>query len=98
MAETFWGMFFVVAIIAIGISAGATILKVAEGAKECKVDSDCGTNRYCGSDFKCHSFPAIENTIVKTDWTTPSIIIGLSIVLAALILRKKQTPPKRPFY
>jgi len=70
---------------------------VMEGVKECKVNSDCDADSYCGSDFKCHSYPNIERTIVPTDWKTPAAIVGLAIVLAALILRKKQQP-KQSYY
>lgn len=92
-----WGAFVVIVIIAFSIAGAATVLKVVEGRKECKVNSDCQSNNYCGSDFKCHPFPAIENTIVKNDWTVPAAIIGLAIVLAAMILRRKQEQP-RQFY
>ncbi len=97
MGEYMWGAFVVIVIIAFSIAGAATVLKVIEGKKECKMNSDCSENNYCGSDFKCHIFPTIENNIVKNDWTTPAAIIGLAIVISAMILRRKQEPP-RQFY
>ena len=98
MSEVFWGVFLCIAIIALSIAGAAAVLKVLDAGKECKLNSDCQNNNYCGSDFKCHSFPVIENTIVKNDWTKPAAIVGLAIVLAAMILRKKQQPQPRQFY
>ena len=95
MSQFLWGAFFIIVIIAFSIAG--TIMKLAEGKKECSLNSDCPANNYCGSDFKCHLFPTIENTIVKNDWTMPAAIIGLAIVIAAMILRKKQQPV-RQFY
>jgi len=89
-----WGAFIVIVVIAFSIAGTSVILKVIDGGKECKVNSDCKKEHYCGSDFGCHQFPSIENTIVKNDWTKAAAIIGLSIVFAALILRKKQQTPK----
>lgn len=90
MGEYMWGAFFVVCIIAFSIAGSATIIKFMEGSHECNQNSDCSANNYCGSDFKCHSYPTIENNIVKTDWTTPAAILGLAIVFAAFILRKRE--------
>ena len=98
MAGHFWGIFLVIAIIVLSIGGAATFQKVMEGMKECKLNSDCPENNYCGSDFKCHSFPVIENTIVEgTDWKTPAAILGVAIIIAAMILRKKQQTQKQ-FY
>jgi len=30
------------------------------GGRECRVNSDCGNENYCGSDFACHQIPIIE--------------------------------------
>jgi hypothetical protein len=97
MGEYIWGAFVVIVIISLSIVGTATVLKIIDGGKECRVNSDCSANNYCGSDFKCHPFPAIENTIVKNDWTTPAAILGLAVVIAAMVLRKRQ-PDKRQFY
>ncbi len=97
MGEYMWGAFVVIVIIAFSIAGAATVLKVIDGSKECKLNSDCQADNYCGSDFKCHIFPNIENNIVKNDWTTPAAIIGLAIVVSAMILRRKHEQP-RQFY
>lgn len=98
MSEVFWGVFFVVAVIGLGVAGTATVLKVMEGKAECTANSECGDTQYCGSDLKCHPFPAIEKTVVKNDWTTPAAILGLSIVLAALIMRKRVPRQRKGFY
>ena len=90
MSQFLWGAFFIIVIIAFSIAGAGTIMKISESRKECNLNSDCQANNYCGSDFKCHPFPAIENNIVKNDWIAPAAIIGLAIVLAAMILRRKQ--------
>ncbi|HLF54729.1 MAG TPA: hypothetical protein VI612_03340 [Candidatus Nanoarchaeia archaeon] len=97
MSEYIWGAFVVIAIIAFSIGGAATILKFMESKKECNLNSDCNSESYCGSDFKCHTYPTIEKTIVKNDWITPAAILGLAIVLAAMIMRRKQERP-RQFY
>ena len=98
MSEYMWGAFVIIVIVAFSIAGAGTVLKVMEGAKECKVNSDCNSGHYCGSDFKCHTFPTIENTVVQNDWTTPAAILGLAIVVTAFIMRKRQPQPKQPFY
>jgi len=98
MGDYFWGAFFILAIVGFSAAGAATIYKVIDGQAECKLNSDCSANNYCGSDLKCHPFPTIENTVVNTDWTTPAAILGLSIILGALILRKRQPRQERRFY
>ena len=56
-------------------------------ARECNSDSACKEDYYCGSDFKCHQMKIVEKTVVKNDYITPSIIVGISIIIAAIILR-----------
>lgn len=57
------------------------------GYRECSKDAECGEDSYCGSDFKCHEHPIIEKEIIKRDLTIPSIIMGIAIIVAALILK-----------
>jgi len=57
------------------------------GSRECKSNAQCGSGYYCGSDFSCHQIPTIEKTVVKNNLITPSIIIGIAIIIAAIILR-----------
>ncbi len=90
MSEYIWGIFIVIVVIGASIAGASAILKIAEESKECDVNKDCGSEFYCGSDFKCHEFPNIDKTIVQKDLTTPAAIIGLSLVVMALILRRKR--------
>ena len=92
MAEYVWGAVFVIAVIALSGAGAASILRYMDGAKECKLNNDCRSTAYCGSDFKCHEYPNIQQTVVKNEWVKPALIVGLSIVLAALILRRRQQP------
>lgn len=64
------------------------------GSKECRSNTDCGNEFYCGSDFACHQIPVIEKTIVQNNLILPSIIIGIAIVTAALILKWNKLPLK----
>lgn len=55
--------------------------------RECSKDSDCGSERYCGSDFSCHKIPIIEKTTTNVEYNLafPALIIGIAIIIAALI-------------
>ncbi|OYT30926.1 hypothetical protein DRJ22_04545 [Candidatus Woesearchaeota archaeon] len=90
MTDFIWGAFAVIVIIAFSIAGAATVLQVLEGQKDCKTNTDCASDNYCGSDFECHPYPEIEKTIVKKDYTTAAAIIGISLIVGALILRKKR--------
>ena len=61
-------------------------------SRECRSNSQCPTDNYCGSDFSCHQIPTIEKTIIKNNLLVPSIILGLAIIIAATVLRFKNTP------
>ena len=65
---------------------------VALGSKECKKNADCSNGFYCGSDFSCHQIPVIEKTVVKNNFVVPSIIIGIAIIIAAIILKWNKLP------
>jgi len=56
--------------------------------RECRTNKDCGAEAYCGSDFACHSYPTIQKTIVQYNLLLPSVIIGIAIVVAAVILKR----------
>ena len=58
--------------------------------RQCRRDTDCGTERYCGSDFKCHNIPVIEKTVIENhyDFTVAGFLIALGIVIAAIIIRR----------
>ena len=90
MSEYIWGAFVIIAIIAFSIAGASAVLSYKTTDRECEVNSDCGELKYCGSDFICHEYPTIQQTIIKNDWTTPAGILGLAIVFAALILRKRR--------
>jgi len=68
------------------------------GSKECRSNTDCGNEFYCGSDFACHQIPVIEKTIVQNNLVVPSIIIGIAIVIAALILRWNKSSLKNKIF
>jgi hypothetical protein len=57
---------------------------------QCERDSDCGPGFYCGSDLSCHEFKIIEQTTIEMDLLGPSLVIGLAILAAAVILRNKR--------
>jgi len=56
--------------------------------RECSKDSECGEDHYCGADFACHQHPVIEKVLYKNDFVIPSIIIGISLIIAAIIFRR----------
>lgn len=56
--------------------------------RECSTDRDCPETHYCGSDFKCHEHQIVR--VEKNDLMVPAIIIGISIVIAAFIIRKSR--------
>ncbi|MBI1969789.1 hypothetical protein HYS48_03790 [Candidatus Woesearchaeota archaeon] len=59
--------------------------------RECDKDTDCGEGFYCGSDFQCHEHKIIEKTEIRNfNLLIPSIIVGIAIVVAAIILRSKK--------
>ncbi|MBI2658608.1 hypothetical protein HYX05_00715 [Candidatus Woesearchaeota archaeon] len=55
--------------------------------RECKRNSDCSSESYCGSDFSCHSYPTIQKTVVQYNLFWPAVIVGIALVLAALIYK-----------
>ncbi len=64
-------------------------------SRECRSNNDCQEDYYCGSDHACHQIPVIEKTIVKNNLLVPSIIIGIAIIIAALILKSFKIPFRR---
>ena len=62
------------------------------GSRECRTNSDCGSDFYCGSDFSCHQIPVVEKTIVKNNLIVPSLIIGIAIIIAAIVLKWRKMP------
>lgn len=64
---------------------------VSKSGRECSNNVDCGTDRYCGSDFRCHDIPAIEKTVVEHDYIPAALIIAMGMIAAAIILKKKKS-------
>jgi hypothetical protein len=94
MSGFIMGAFVVIAIVVLSVG-GATILdQVSKKGRECNLNSDCGSERFCGSDFKCHDYPSIQKTVNNYNFMPAATIIALAIVLAALILRFKRDQPK----
>ncbi|MBI1936274.1 hypothetical protein HYS31_07595 [Candidatus Woesearchaeota archaeon] len=55
--------------------------------RECRGNNDCSSSSYCGSDFSCHEFPLIQQTISQYSLVAPAIILAIAIIAAAVILR-----------
>lgn len=65
--------------------------------RECRSNKDCNPDSYCGSDFACHPYPNIQKTVVQYSLVRPSLIIGLAIIVAAIILKwSKNTRQENP--
>ena len=80
-------------LILVVIAVIAIIYIIASNAvKECWKDTDCGQERYCGSDFKCHDMKIVNKTIINNDYGLwkAAFIIGFAIIIAAFILRWKK--------
>ncbi|MBI5072932.1 hypothetical protein HZA99_03875 [Candidatus Woesearchaeota archaeon] len=61
-------------------------LKVVDLAtRECSVDTDCSSDSYCSSDYKCHKHPVIT----QSSYVPAALILGICILAAAYIIRKK---------
>ncbi|MEK6812926.1 MAG: hypothetical protein AABX86_02310 [Nanoarchaeota archaeon] len=59
-------------------------------SRECQKDSDCPSSYYCGADFSCHPVVAGEQQImVKESNLIPALLLGIAIVLAAWIIKRK---------
>src|SRR3989338_2512513 len=55
-------------------------------SRECRSNNDCNDGFYCGSDFSCHQMQVIEKNS-GYNLLMPSIIIGIAIIIAAMILK-----------
>ena len=69
------------------------------GWKECKYNSECTENQYCGSDFACHDMKVITKTEYSStvDYTPAAWILGASLIISMLIFKsdtifKKKAP------
>ncbi|HLC64491.1 MAG TPA: hypothetical protein VJI46_00035 [Candidatus Nanoarchaeia archaeon] len=77
-----FGTVLVVVVIAVLLFLGY-VYNIA--TRQCSNNDACGEGRYCGSDFSCHEFPSAVQQSSSLVW--PSIIIGISIIMAAVILK-----------
>ena len=68
---------------------------IKRAARECSSDDRCAEGSYCGADFKCHAHPVITRNVNRNSLFWPSVIISLSIIGGAFILRRR---PKKPVY
>ena len=89
MADAVWGAFVMILVFSLSVAGATAIMKYTEGMHECNFNSDCSDTSYCGSDFRCHSYPVVNKTVVSTDYTMPAAILGLSLVIVAMVLRRK---------
>ena len=82
-----WAGFFAFLVV-----IGAVVAFSNVASRECSKDAQCGENKYCGADFACHQIPVItvQKTEYRNDFSGPAVIMGVAIVIAALILKKRQ--------
>ncbi len=78
-----WKTFGITIIIIISIIS--LILTFAYLSRECNTNLDCSNNEYCAYNNKCIPFPAEKE---EYSLLPSSILIGISIIISALILRK----------
>lgn len=59
------------------------------GSRECKTNTDCGKEAYCGSDFACHQIPIIEKSpvVVERNYIMPALIIGIAMIISVFIFK-----------
>lgn len=79
-------------LLAFVIVIGLVVAFSGVATRECSKDSQCGQDQYCGADFACHKIPVItiSKTEVRSEYTQAAALLGISIVIAALILKKRQ--------
>ncbi len=56
--------------------------------RDCNSNRDCPENSYCGVDYECHEFPQ-QIMVKKSNFLPAAIIVGISIIVGAFILRKR---------
>jgi len=63
-------------------------------AGECTLKKACPEGMFCAADHLCHNFPQYTNKITQVitylniDFTFAGLLIGLSLIVSAIILRK----------
>ncbi len=66
-------------------------------SRECNGNKDCPMNAYCNTNYECQEFP---NEIVyeKNNFLFSTIILGISLIVAAYIFRGGKNPFKKEEY
>jgi|SRR3989344_563468 len=69
----------------------AAILVMWIGSWECINNSGCEEDELCAVNHVCYKIPTIEKNVNKTEnkYNLAAVILGLSIIIAAFILRKE---------
>ena len=75
----------IILVIAVIILGFGWLINISQ--RECSSNKDCSSDSYCGSDFACHQHPVIQRTVVQYNLIVPSIIIGIAIIIAVIILK-----------
>ncbi|MBI2112257.1 hypothetical protein HYT52_01855 [Candidatus Woesearchaeota archaeon] len=61
---------------------------IGVSARECNRNAECSADSYCGADHSCHQYP--ETILLRQTNFFPSVLImGISVIIAALIFRKR---------
>ncbi|MBT3835775.1 hypothetical protein HOD05_03050 [Candidatus Woesearchaeota archaeon] len=62
--------------------------------RDCNNNTDCAENAYCGSDYECHAYPD-EIVYKQNNFVPASLILGISLILAAYLFRTSKIPFKK---
>ena len=62
--------------------------------RDCNNNNDCTDNAYCGSDYECHDYPD-EIVYKQNNFLPASIILGISLIVAAYLFRTNRIPFKK---
>lgn len=81
MADT-WKIFGITIIVLIALVALILIFQFL--SRECNTNLDCQQDEYCAFNHKCTPLPSSNQTQTSL---SSSIILGISIIIAALILK-----------
>ena len=86
----------IIGVIALVIAIGLIVVWLADlSTTQCKGDDQCGEKAYCAVDKVCHTLTAIRQEVetiqvIRTNnYGIAGFIFGVSLVISALILRRK---------
>lgn len=85
-----------ITVLALIIVAMAAWYCIGIAKRECSKDTDCASEYYCGSDFKCHEPRIIERTVNNYDFKFAASVLGIALVVCALILRRRDNNKEIP--